>query len=115
VPLFVCERVGPLLRSRCTGLRSHAPSIRGPVWRSGLQPTGVATDKSDEQPGAQYDPRVLTGLSMWQIATQFEEPSSWVAKLIGGSAHVLIKAIDHARSTPPRIAGPDLLAYCCSG
>jgi hypothetical protein len=63
--------------------------------------------------GAQYDPRVLTGLSMWQIATQFEEPSSWVAKAIDGSADVLIRRPRPVY--PPRIAGPDLLAYCCSG
>ena len=49
--------------------------------------------------GAQYDPQVLAGLSMRQIAAQLKDPASPVAKAIDGSAEVLIKAIDQALST----------------
>jgi hypothetical protein len=44
--------------------------------------------------GAQYDPRVLAGLSAAQIASQLRDPSSPVAKAIDGSASVIIAAIN---------------------
>jgi hypothetical protein len=44
--------------------------------------------------GAQYDPQVLAGLSMGQIATQLRDPASPVAKAVDQSAHALIAAID---------------------
>jgi hypothetical protein len=49
--------------------------------------------------GAQYDPQVLAGLSMRQIAAQLDDPASPVAKAVDGSAEVLIKAIDQIVST----------------
>lgn len=49
--------------------------------------------------GAQYDPQVLAGLSMRQIAAQLNNPASPVAKAIDGSAEVLIKAINQIVST----------------
>jgi hypothetical protein len=48
--------------------------------------------------GAQYDPQVLAGLSMRQIAAQLTDPASPVAEAIDGSAEVLIKAIDQVVS-----------------
>jgi len=44
--------------------------------------------------GAQYDPRVLAGLSAAQIASQLSNPSSPVAQAVDGSAKVIITAID---------------------
>ena len=43
--------------------------------------------------GAQYDPQVLAGLSISQIASRLRDPGSPVAKAIDGSADVLIAAI----------------------
>jgi hypothetical protein len=45
--------------------------------------------------GAQYDPQVLAGMSIRQIAAQLDDPASPVAKAVDGSANVLIAAIDH--------------------
>jgi hypothetical protein len=44
--------------------------------------------------GAQYNPRVLAGLSAAQIASQLSNPSSPVAQAIDGAAKVIIAAID---------------------
>jgi hypothetical protein len=49
--------------------------------------------------GAQYDPQVLAGLSMRQIAAQLNDPTSPVARAVDGSAEVLIKAINQMVST----------------
>jgi hypothetical protein len=43
--------------------------------------------------GAQYDPRVLAGLSAAQIAGQLRNPASPVARAIDGSARVIVAAI----------------------
>ena len=43
--------------------------------------------------GAQYDPQVLAGLSMSQIAAQLSDPASPVAQAIDQSANALIAAI----------------------
>ena len=43
--------------------------------------------------GAQYDPQVLAGLSIGQIASRLRDPGSPVARTIDGSANVLIAAI----------------------
>jgi hypothetical protein len=51
--------------------------------------------------GAQYDPQVLAGLSMSQIAARLRDPASPVAKAIDGSADVLIAAISRAIHTIP--------------
>ena len=44
--------------------------------------------------GAQYDPQVLAGLSMSQIAAQLDDPTSPVARAVDQSANVLIAAIN---------------------
>jgi hypothetical protein len=44
--------------------------------------------------GAQYDPQVLAGLSMGQIAAQLRDPASPVARAVDQSANALIAAID---------------------
>jgi hypothetical protein len=49
--------------------------------------------------GAQYDPQVLAGLSIRQIAASLDNPGSPVAKAIDGSANVLIEAIDQILHT----------------
>jgi hypothetical protein len=52
--------------------------------------------------GAQYDPQVLAGQSMSQIAAQLKDPASPVAKAIDQSANVLITSINqilHAQAT----------------
>jgi Domain of unknown function (DUF929) len=46
--------------------------------------------------GAQYDPQVLAGLSMSQIASQLDDPASPVAMAVDESANALIAAIDQA-------------------
>jgi Domain of unknown function (DUF929) len=56
-------------------------------------------DNHDILAGAQYNPQVLAGLNMRQIAVQLQDPASPVAKAIDGSAQVLIKAIDQVVST----------------
>ena len=58
--------------------------------------------------GAQYNPRVLAGLSAAQIASQLSNPSSPVAQAIDGSAQVIIAALDqvlHGKSAPLRAPG----------
>jgi hypothetical protein len=53
--------------------------------------------------GAQYDPQVLAGLSMSQIAAQLKDPASPVAKAVDESANVLIASINqilHIPATP---------------
>jgi hypothetical protein len=55
--------------------------------------------------GAQYDPQVLAGLSIRQIAAQLDDPASPVAKAIDGSANVLIAAIEHLLHTTRISAG----------
>jgi hypothetical protein len=53
--------------------------------------------------GAQYDPQVLAGLSMSQIAAQLKDPASPVAQAIDESANVLIASIDQVlRDLPTR-------------
>jgi hypothetical protein len=49
--------------------------------------------------GAQYDPQVLAGLSMSQIAAQLRDPTSPVAQAIDRSATVLIAAISQILHT----------------
>jgi hypothetical protein len=44
--------------------------------------------------GAQYNPQVLAGMSVSQIAAQLDDPSSPLAKAVDGSANALIAAID---------------------
>jgi hypothetical protein len=55
--------------------------------------------------GAQYDPQVLAGLSIRQIAAQLDDPASPVAKAVDGSANVLIAAIEHLLHTTRISAG----------
>jgi hypothetical protein len=50
--------------------------------------------------GAQYDPQVLAGLSMSQIASQLDNPASPVAMAIDESASTLIAAIDQVLHPP---------------
>jgi hypothetical protein len=50
--------------------------------------------------GAQYDPQVLAGLSMSQIAAQLKDPASPVAKAVDASANVLIASINHILPAP---------------
>jgi hypothetical protein len=61
-------------------------------------------DNRDILAGAQYNPRVLAGLSMRQVADQLNDPTSPVAKAVDGSAEVLIKALDQIvrAGTAPR-------------
>jgi hypothetical protein len=51
--------------------------------------------------GAQYDPQVLAGLSISQIASRLRDPDSPVAKAIDGSADVLIAAISQLLHVTP--------------
>jgi Domain of unknown function (DUF929) len=57
-------------------------------------------DNHDVLAGAQYDPQVLAGLSMSQIAAQLKDPASPVAKAIDGSADVLIASINQILHGP---------------
>jgi hypothetical protein len=57
--------------------------------------------------GAQYNPRVLAGLSAPQIASQLGNPSSAVAQAIDGSAQVIIAALDQVlHDKPARLRAP---------
>jgi hypothetical protein len=58
--------------------------------------------------GAQYDPQVLAGLSIRQIAAQLDDPASPVAKAVDGSANVLIAAIEHLLHTTRISAGEQI-------
>ena len=49
---------------------------------------------------AEYDPQVLAGLSMSQIASQLDDPASPVAMAIDESANALIAAIDQVLHLP---------------
>jgi len=53
-------------------------------------------DNHDVLAGAQYNPQVLAGLSISQIAAQLDNPDSPVAMAIDESANALIGAIDQA-------------------
>ena len=53
--------------------------------------------------GAQYDPQVLAGLSISQIASRLRDPGSPVAKAIDGSADVLIAAISQLLKPAARL------------
>jgi hypothetical protein len=57
-------------------------------------------DNHDILAGAQYDPQVLAGLSMSQIASQLDDPASPVAMAIDESANALIAAIDQVLHLP---------------
>jgi hypothetical protein len=50
--------------------------------------------------GAQYNPQVLAGMSMSQIAAQLSDPSSPVAVAVDQSANTLIAAIDQVLHLP---------------
>jgi hypothetical protein len=73
--------------------RYDVPPYVNSAAQSGAVPF-LDIDNRDILAGAQYDPQVLAGLSMRQIATQLNDPASAVARAIDGSAEVLIKAID---------------------
>jgi hypothetical protein len=73
--------------------RYDVPPYVNSADQSGAVPF-LDIDNQDILAGAQYDPQVLAGLSMRQIAAQLNDPASPVAKAIDGSADALIKAID---------------------
>jgi hypothetical protein len=73
--------------------RYDVPPYVNSADQSGAVPF-LDIDNHDILAGAQYDPQVLAGLSMRQIAAQLNDPTSPVAKAIDGSADALIKAID---------------------
>jgi hypothetical protein len=73
--------------------RYDVPPFVNSADQSGAVPF-LDIDNHDILAGAQYDPQVLAGLSMRQIAAQLNEATSPVAKAIDGSAEALIKAID---------------------
>jgi hypothetical protein len=51
--------------------------------------------------GAQYDPQVLAGLSVTQIASQLRDPASPVAQAVDGSARLIVAAIRSVLDGPP--------------
>jgi Domain of unknown function (DUF929) len=51
--------------------------------------------------GAQYDPQILAGLSVAQIASQLRDPSSPVAQAIDGSARIIVAAINQVLHGAP--------------
>lgn len=73
--------------------RYDVPPYVNSADQSGAVPF-LDVDNHDILAGAQYDPQVLAGLSMRQIAAQLNDPTSPVAQAIDGSAEALIKAID---------------------
>jgi hypothetical protein len=73
--------------------RYDVPPYVNSADQSGAVPF-LDIDNKDILAGAQYDPQVLAGLSMRQIAAQLKDPSSPAAKAVDGSAEALIKAID---------------------
>ena len=51
--------------------------------------------------GASYDPGILQGKSVAQIAQALSHPSSPVAQAVDGTANLLVGAISHATGVPP--------------
>jgi hypothetical protein len=76
-----------------------------PPYVNGTDQSGAVPfldiDNREVLAGAQYNPQVLAGLSMSQIATQLRHPASPVAMAIDGSAGELIAAIDQALHLAP--------------
>jgi Domain of unknown function (DUF929) len=110
----------PDLSVRTTELANNAGQPLQPVTaldtelinRYGIPPYVNGTDQSGAMPfldidnhevlaGAQYNPQVLAGLSMSQIAAQLRNPASPVAMAIDESAGALIAAIDQALHLAP--------------
>ena len=92
-------------------LQPATPLDRELIGRYDVPPYVNAADQSGSVPfldidnhyilaGAQYDPQVLAGLTMSQIASQLDDPASPVAMAIDESANVLIAAIDQALHLP---------------
>jgi hypothetical protein len=80
--------------------RYDVPPYVNSADQSGAVPF-LDIDNHDVLAGAQYDPQVLAGLSMSQIAAQLDDPASPVAKAVDGSANVLIAAIERVLHAPP--------------
>jgi Domain of unknown function (DUF929) len=78
--------------------RYDVPPYVNSADQSGAVPF-LDIDNRDILAGAQFDPQVLAGLSVRQIAAQLNDPASPVAKAVDGAADVLIKAIDQILST----------------
>jgi hypothetical protein len=92
-------------------LQTATPLDTALISRYDVPPYVNAADQSGSVPfldidnhyilaGAQYDPQVLAGLSMSQIASQLDDPASPVAMAIDESANALIAAIDQVLSLP---------------
>ena len=79
--------------------RYDVPPFVNSADQSGAVPF-LDIDNHDILAGAQYDPQVLAGLSMSQVAAQLDNPASPVAMAIDESANALIAAIDQALHLP---------------
>ncbi len=76
-----------------------------PPYVNGADQSGAVPfldiDNHEVLAGAQYNPQILAGLSMSQIAAQLDIPASPVAMAIDESAGALIAAIDQALHLAP--------------
>jgi hypothetical protein len=80
--------------------RYDVPPYVNSADQSGAVPF-LDIDNHEVLAGAQYNPQVLAGLSMSQIAAQLDNPASPVAIAIDESANALIVAIDQALHFAP--------------
>jgi len=82
--------------------RYDVPPYVNSADQSGAVPF-LDIDNHDVLAGAQYNPQVLAGLSVGEIAGQLDDPASPVAGAVDRSANILIGAIEqvlHPTGTP---------------
>jgi hypothetical protein len=102
---YLAVRTTELANDAGQPLQTATPLDTALISRYDVPPYVNAADQSGSVPfldidnhyvlaGAQYDPQVLAGLSMSQIASQLDDPASPVAMAIDESANALIAAID---------------------
>ena len=92
--------------------RYDVPPYVNSADQSGAVPF-LDIDNPEVLAGAQYNPQVLAGLSMSQIAAQLENPASPVAIAVDGSADALIAAIDQALHPARPVARSEVITQGC--
>jgi hypothetical protein len=107
---YVTLRTTELTDNAGHELQAPTPLDTALIERYDVPPFVNAADQSGAVPfldidnryilaGAQYDPAVLAGLTMSQIAAQLRDPTSRVARAIDQSANALIAAITQTLHT----------------
>jgi hypothetical protein len=108
---YLALRTTELANNAGQTLQTPTPLDTALISRYDVPPYVNAADQSGSLPfldidnryilaGAQYDPQVLAGLSVNQIASQLDDPASPVAMAVDESANALIAAIDQVLNLP---------------